>query len=83
MLVEPNYPLQAHNSFGISAKALQLVHVRSEADVQAVLADATLRAMPKFVLGGGSNIVLTGDVKSLVLKVEMKGMRLVEETDKA
>ena len=83
MLVEPNYPLQAHNSFGISAKALQLVHVRSEADVQAVLADATLRAMPKFVLGGGSNIVLTGDVKPLVLKVEMKGMRLVEETDKA
>ncbi|NBV05407.1 MAG: iron-containing alcohol dehydrogenase, partial [Cytophagia bacterium] len=31
-------------------------------------------------LGGGSNIVLTGDVKPLVLKVEMKGMRLVEET---
>ncbi len=83
MLVEPNYPLQAHNSFGISAKALQLVHVRSEADVQAVLADATLRDLPKFVLGGGSNIVLTGDVKPLVLKVEMKGMRLVEETDKA
>ena len=83
MLVEPNYPLQAHNSFGISAKALQLVHVRSEADVQAVLADATLREAPKFVLGGGSNIVLTGDVKPLVLKVELKGMRLVQETDKA
>ncbi|MEY4121442.1 MAG: hypothetical protein RLZZ457_280 [Pseudomonadota bacterium] len=83
MLVEPNYPLQAHNSFGISAKALQLVHVRSEADVHAVLADATLRQAPKFVLGGGSNIVLTGDVKPLVLKVELKGMRLVQETDKA
>ena len=83
MLVEPNYPLQAHNSFGISAKALQLVHVRSEADVQAVLADTTLREAPKFVLGGGSNIVLTGDVKPLVLKVQLKGMRLVQETDKA
>jgi UDP-N-acetylmuramate dehydrogenase len=35
------------------------------------------------VLGGGSNMVLTGDVKPLVLKVELKGMRLVEETDKA
>ena len=83
MLVEPNTPLQAHNSFGISAKALQLVRVRTEADVQAVLADAALRDVPKFVLGGGSNIVLTGDVKPLVLKVEIKGMRLVEETDKA
>jgi UDP-N-acetylmuramate dehydrogenase len=28
-------------------------------------------------------MVLTGDVKPLVLKVELKGMRLVEETDKA
>ena len=83
MLVEPNTPLQAYNSFGISAKALQLVRVRSDADVRAVLAEATLRDAPKFVLGGGSNIVLTGDVKPLVLKVEMKGMRLVEETDKA
>ena len=83
MLVEPNTPLQAHNSFGISAKALQLVRVRTEADVQAVLANAALRDAPKFVLGGGSNIVLTGDVKPLVLKVEIKGMRLVEETDKA
>lgn len=83
MLVEPNTPLQAYNSFGISAKALQLVRVHSDADVQAMLADAGLRDAPKFVLGGGSNIVLTGDVKPLVLKVEMKGMRLVEETDKA
>jgi len=83
MLVEPNTPLQAHNSFGISAKALQLVRVRTEADVLAVLGGAALRHLPKFVLGGGSNIVLTGDVKPLVLKVESKGMRLVEETDKA
>jgi UDP-N-acetylmuramate dehydrogenase len=83
MLVEPNTPLQAHNTFGISAKALQLVRVHTEADVQAVLADEALSSLPKFVLGGGSNIVLTGDVKPLVLKVEIKGMRLVEETDKA
>ena len=83
MLVESNYPLQAHNTFGISAKALHLVRVRSEADVHAVVADAALREQPKLVLGGGSNIVLTGDVKHLVLKVEVKGMRLLEETDQA
>ena len=35
--------------------------------------------MPKFVLGGGSNIVLTGDVKPLVLKVEVMGRRVVED----
>lgn len=83
MLVEPNFPLQAHNSFGIVAKAFQLVRVQSEAQVLEVLADPLLRDTPKLVLGGGSNIVLTGDVKPLVLKVELKGKRLVQETDKA
>jgi UDP-N-acetylmuramate dehydrogenase len=83
MIVESNYPLQPHNTFGISAKALTLVRVQSEADVIAVIEQPSLRDMSKFILGGGSNIVLTGDVKPLVLKSEIKGMRLVEETDKA
>ena len=83
MLVERNVPLQAHNTFGISAKALQLVRVQSESDIHALISDSQWRDAPKFVLGGGSNIVLTGDVKALVLKVELKGMRLVEETEKA
>ena len=83
MLVERNVPLQAHNTFGISAKALQLVRVQSEEDIHALISDPQWREPPKFVLGGGSNIVLTGDVKALVLKVELKGMRLVEETEKA
>ncbi len=83
MLVEKNVPLQSSNSFGIAAKALCFVRIHSQADIDAVLGDSALRAAPKFVLGGGSNIVLTGDVKSLVLKVEIKGKRLVSETAKA
>lgn len=83
MLVEKNVPLQHSNSFGIMAKALALVRVTSEADLAAVLRDPALQAAPKFVLGGGSNIVLTGDVKALVLKVEIMGRRLVGETAKA
>lgn len=83
MLVEKNVPLQHSNSFGIMAKALSLVRVSAESDIAAVLQDDALRAMPKFVLGGGSNIVLTGDVKPLVLKVEIMGKRLVGETAKA
>ena len=83
MFTETNVPLQPYNTFGIVAKAHTLVRVRSVADAQAVAADAALAAQPKFVLGGGSNLVLTGDVKPLVLKVEVMGVRLVEETAKA
>ena len=83
MLVEKNVPLQSSNSFGIVAKALSLIRIGSEADIAAVLQDPALHTVPKFVLGGGSNIVLTGDVKPLVLKVEIMGTRLVSETTKA
>ena len=82
MLVEKNVPLQALNSFRIVAKAHALIRIGSQADVQTLLANTELRAQAKFILGGGSNIVLTGDVKPLVLKVEIKGRRLVAETAK-
>ncbi|MDE2618090.1 MAG: UDP-N-acetylmuramate dehydrogenase, partial [Burkholderiales bacterium] len=83
MLVEKNVPLQPYNTFRIVARAHTLVRVLQEADVSAVLADPVLAPAPKFVLGGGSNIVLTGDVKPVVLKVEIAGRRLVDETPKA
>ena len=83
MLVEKNVSLQSFNTFGIVAKALALVRLANQADIDALLADSALKIAPKFILGGGSNIVLTGDVKPLVLKVEIMGIKLVSETAKA
>ena len=83
MIVESNVPLQPYNSFGIVARAQRLARIATEADVLALQADAQWRETPKFVLGGGSNIVLTGDVKPLVLKVEIMGRRLVAESPRA
>jgi UDP-N-acetylmuramate dehydrogenase len=83
MLVEKNVPLESCNTFHIVARAHALVRVGSDADVQAVLADPGWADAPKFILGGGSNIVLTGDVKPLVMKVEITGRRLLHDTPKA
>ncbi|MDH4449479.1 MAG: UDP-N-acetylmuramate dehydrogenase [Rhodoferax sp.] len=83
MVVEKNIPLQAFNTLRIVAKAHAMVRIRDVQDVQALLADPTWANEPKFVLGGGSNLVLTGDVKPLVLKVEVRGLRVVGETAKA
>ena len=66
MILAQNVPLQTYNSFGIAARADYLVRVRDEADLQAVLRDARLAHLPRTVLGGGSNVVLTGDVRGLV-----------------
>ena len=83
MLVEKNVPLQSYNTFHIVAKAHALVRVASVQALREVIAHPELGSSPKFILGGGSNIVLTGDVKPLVLKIEIPGRRLVEETAKA
>lgn len=83
MLVEKNVPLQAFNTFHIVARAHHLCRVTSEQDLQDLLASPEWTSAPKFILGGGSNIVLTGDVKPLVLKVEILGRRLLEETARA
>ncbi len=83
MFIEQNVPLQRYNSFGIVAKAFRLVRVTNEEDVRQLIAQPDLRDAPRFILGGGSNIVITGDVKALVLKVEVKGRRVVEETSRA
>jgi UDP-N-acetylmuramate dehydrogenase len=83
MIVESNASLQPYNTFGIVARARRLVRVRSAEDVHAALAQPELRDEPRFVLGGGSNIVLTGDVKGVVLKIEVPGRRVVDEGPRA
>ncbi len=80
MLVEKNCSLQPYNTFGIMARADALVRVQSAGDLQALRTTPVLAGQPLFVLGGGSNIVLTGDVHALVLKVEIMGRRLARET---
>ncbi|RRD68226.1 UDP-N-acetylmuramate dehydrogenase [Comamonadaceae bacterium OH2310_COT-174] len=92
MLVEKNVPLRPYNTFGIAAKALGLVRIRQAEELRAFarlwqeqrragLAPAK-RVAPEWeplVLGGGSNIVLTGDVRRPVLKMEILGKRVVHE----
>jgi UDP-N-acetylmuramate dehydrogenase len=79
MLVENNVALQPLNSFGIAARAQSLARVRSEADITALLSQLAGQA-PALVLGGGSNLVITGDIKGLVIKVDVPGQRLIEAT---
>ena len=83
MVVEKNVPLQPLNTFHIVARARRLVRIASQDDVLALLADPELAAVPTFILGGGSNVVLTGDVDPVVLKVEVMGRSVLARTSKA
>ena len=81
--VELGVNLRPYNTFGLPATATRLVRVTGDADVRRILGDADLGRAPKFVLGGGSNVVLTRDLSAVVLKVEVMGKRQVAERDDA
>lgn len=70
--------LREHNTFGLPAVAATLVRIASDADLRRVLDHPVYGPAPKFVLGGGSNVVLTRDLAAVVLKVEVPGLRLLE-----
>ncbi len=79
MQIEPDVSLKSLNTFGLPAVAGRLVRITSDADVRRVVDHPDLGRAPKFVLGGGSNVILTRDMPELVLKIEVMGRRLVEE----
>ncbi|REF02894.1 UDP-N-acetylmuramate dehydrogenase [Cupriavidus plantarum] len=70
------YPLRRHNTFGFDVRARLAVHVRSEQDLVEALDDPRARDLPVVVLGGGSNVVLSGDLDALVLLMEIPGYRV-------
>ena len=73
--VEQRASLREHNTFGLPAVARTLVHLSSAADVRRVVNHPQYGVAPKFILGGGSNVVLTRDLETVVLKVEIPGRR--------
>jgi len=82
MLTEFNSSLQSYNSFGILARAQEMLRVVNIEDLQALARTNAFQERARFILGGGSNLVLTGDVKAMVLKVELMGKRLLKEDEK-
>jgi UDP-N-acetylmuramate dehydrogenase len=81
LTIEHGVNLRALNAFGLPAQARTLVRVTGDAVVRRVLAHPDLGRAPKFVLGGGSNVLLTRDLDAVVLKVEVMGRRVVETRD--
>jgi UDP-N-acetylmuramate dehydrogenase len=71
-----DYSLQHLNTFGIAARARHLVDIASVAQLAAVMADPALAALPRLVLGGGSNLLFTRDFDGLVLRMANTGKEI-------
>lgn len=81
MEIKENVSLRPYNTFGFEAKARYFIAITSVGQLQKLLLDPRWATTPKWILGGGSNVLLTQDVNALVIRMEIKGIETVQEDD--
>ncbi|MCO6482366.1 MAG: UDP-N-acetylmuramate dehydrogenase [Flavobacteriales bacterium] len=68
------------NTFHIAAKTKALARFSNVEELRKLLHAPELQGLPRMVLGGGSNILLTRDWPGVVLLNEITGIEALEET---
>lgn len=76
-------PLDAFNTFRLPARASHYLRVTGPGQLAALRADPVLATLPRLVLGGGSNLMLTRDFDGIVLHMAATGHEIVGETSDA
>nr|WP_198979905.1 UDP-N-acetylmuramate dehydrogenase [Herbaspirillum sp. ASV7] len=79
--IQRDVSLRALNTFGIDARAHAYLAVDGPETLRALRQDAALMALPRLVLGGGSNLLLTQDFDGLVLHMQQRGMAITGEDE--
>ena len=75
-----DYSLLAHNTFGIDAKCSRFVEYASVEEALQLVASLTEADQPLLILGGGSNLLLTGDYQGTVLHSAIMGIEVMENS---
>lgn len=75
--IRENEDLTRLNSFGIVAKASYFCEIKSVTDLQELITSSVFSQNPYLILGGGSNILFTGDFKGLVIHPTIKGIERI------
>ena len=81
MIIQTDIQLKPFNTFGIEAKTRYFTEVSSVEQLQEVLQSPDYQLVERLILGGGSNILLTKDFDGLVIKMAIKGLEIVQETE--
>lgn len=79
MKIARNTSLKAYNTFGIDVTASRFISVTSLEDLKEVLSKNYSEDL--FILGGGSNMLLTKDIEATVLHVNLKGKEILSQTE--
>lgn len=80
-IIYKNFPLKAYNTFGIEVFAKRFVLFDTVEKVLQTIRDGLFLGHDFLILGGGSNILFTKNFDGIVIKNEISGITIVEETD--
>jgi UDP-N-acetylmuramate dehydrogenase len=81
MEIHKNQSLKSFNTFGIEAQAKYMAFVRNTEELIAICEDKLFKQENRLILGGGSNMLLTKDFNGLVVKMDIPGIRIVQENE--
>ena len=79
MQVSENISLKPYNTFGIDVNARKFISVSTFEDLKKALQQTY--ASEIFILGGGSNMLLTRDINKTVLHIGLTGRKIISETE--
>lgn len=80
-LIQKDVSLQSYNTFGLDVRSAHFMAFQDVEQLKFGLKWADEKQLDTLVLGGGSNVLLTQDVEGLVLKNDLTGISVVEESD--
>lgn len=83
MIVRENYALTELNSLGFSVSTKYFVRIETELQLSMLFEDPQWQAVPKYILGGGSNIVFTQDFPGLIIQMAIAGKEAIQTTAEA
>ena len=81
MTILENVDLQSFNTFGIKVSTSRFVTITSIEDAKALFQSPLFRKTKHLILGGGSNVLFTKDFDGLVVKVELRGIEILDENE--
>ncbi len=79
MKLHPHFSLKNFNTFGIEQTAENFVAVTTQSELKEAL--SLKQFEQKFIIGGGSNLLLTQPIKGLCIHIALKGIKIIQEDD--